>query len=95
MNEEFHVFLRREIEETKIAIQKYQNKLKFLEAVKTDLNAWNSIKEYLIINEGKQYEDSYYEYITLRNESIDESRNELEGIHLKYIKKGLEVNENE
>ena len=91
MNEEFHVFLRREIEKTKAIIQENQNKLKFLEAVRTDLNAWNSIKEYLIINEGKQYEDSYYEYITLKNEAIDESNSELEGIHLKYIKKGLEV----
>ena len=71
-------------------IKYLENKLSIWEQIKTELEAWEESKKYFILNEG--YVDFYgstYEYITLKNDCIDESNSEEEGISIIKIKKAL------
>lgn len=69
-------------------------KLKYFKQIKTDLEAWEETKKYLTLNEGfVPFYESTYEYITLKNDCIDESNCEEEGISILKIKKALEVDD--
>ena len=85
------VFLRREIEKTKQLIQENQYKLKCLEKIRDNYRAMSILKECLVVKEGRINEDSYYEYLTLKDEYLDESVSEIAGVKLRVIKKVLEV----
>ena len=68
------------------------NRLKMFQQIKAELEAWEESKKYFILNEGcVPFYESTYEYITLKNDCIDESNSEEEGISIIKIKKALEV----
>lgn len=69
------------------------NYLDNLQQIKSELEAWYSIKQGIKLCEGKVYEDSYYEYLQFEEELFDESESEKAGERLKPIKKALEVEE--
>lgn len=72
-------------------IEELKQILKVLEQIKTELEAWEESKKYFILNEGcVPFYESTYEYITLKNDCIDESNSEEEGISIIKIKKALE-----
>ena len=85
--------------EDKHIIHYYKNHIDILkekkeiyEQIKTVLEAWEETKKYLVLNEGfLPFYESTYEYITLKNDCIDESNSEEEGISISKIKKALEV----
>lgn len=71
---------------------KLTKKLQLLKQVKSELEAWEESKKYFILNEGcVPFYESTYEYITLKNDCIDESNSEEEGISIIKLKKALEV----
>lgn len=73
-------------------IKYLENKLSIWEQIKTELEAWEESKKYFILNEGYvPFHESTYEYITLKNDCIDESNSEEEGISIIKIKKALEI----
>lgn len=74
-------------------LEQLEQKLNQLRQIKTELEAWEEIKKYLVLDTSCYYEDCYYEYLTLKNEYIDESNSEEEGISLTIIKKALEEKE--
>ena len=68
-----------------------EEKIKYLEQIKFEIEAWYSIKQGIKLCEGKVYEDSYYEYLQFDEELFDESESEDAGERLTPIKKALEV----
>lgn len=73
-------------------IKYLENKLSVWEQIKAELEAWEESKKYFILNEGYvPIYESTYEYITLKNDCIDESNSEEEGVSIIKIKKALEV----
>lgn len=81
--------------QTQLAIRD-EKRLKYLQQIKTELEAWEEMKKYIIIKVGHNvYFDSTFEYIELENGCIDESYSEEEGVSIISIKKALEVNDNE
>ena len=69
----------------------YEEELEMFQQIKQDLEAWEESKKYFILNEGcVPFYESTYEYITLKNDCIDESNSEEEGISIIKIKKALE-----
>lgn len=70
-----------------------EEKIKYLEQIKSELEAWYSIKQGIKLCESKMYEDSYYEYLQFEEELFDESESEDAGERLTPIKKALEVKE--
>lgn len=69
--------------------------MKNFENIKIELEAWKETQKYLILNEKHiPFYESTYEYLTLKNDCIDESNSTEEGISLTIIKKALEI-ENE
>ena len=74
-------------------ICKLTKKLQTLQQIKSELEAWYSIKQGIKLCEGKVYEDSYYEYLQFEEELFDESESEDAGERLTPIKKALEVEE--
>lgn len=78
------------VNEIEISLNEY--KIKCLQQIKCELEAWEELKKYIIIKEGHNvYFDSTYEYIELENGCIDESNSEEEGVSIISIKKALEV----
>lgn len=75
-------------------LNRYKNTLNILQQIKSELEAWYETKKYLVLNEKTlAFYDSTFEYITLKNDCIDESNSEEEGISIISIKKALEVKE--
>ncbi len=73
-------------------IEELKTILNHLQQIKTELEAWEESKKYFILNEGYvAFYGSTYEYITLKNDCIDESNSEEEGISIIKIKKAMEV----
>jgi hypothetical protein len=68
-----------------------EERIKYLEQIKFEIEAWHSIKQGIKLCEGKFYDDSYYEYLQFEEELFDESESEDAGERLKPIKKALEV----
>ena len=64
-------FLRKEIEKTKQIIRENQYKLKFLEEIIKDVQVMEILSKYLVVEEGKIGEDSFYDYITLKEGALD------------------------
>lgn len=91
--EKFTKLLKNEPEHTSYSfyVTYFSNRLTILQQIKLELEAWEEIKKYLVLNEGCIYEDSYYEYLTLQNDCIDETESEEQGVSLEIIKKALEV----
>lgn len=58
------------------------------------LKAFEAVKKYLIVNEGRIYEDSYYKYLTLKNDCISEDESEEECTDVSTIIEALEVKQN-
>lgn len=79
--------------EGQLEVDMKQLKLKYLQQIKSELEAWYSIKQGIKLCEGKVYEDSYYEYLQFEEELFDESESEDAGERLTPIKKALEVKE--
>lgn len=67
--------------------------LQILEQIKTELEAWEELKKYIVLME-EQYPlyDTTYEYIELENGCIDESNTDEEGKSIMIIKRALEIN---
>ena len=73
-------------------IEELKTILNHLQQIKAELEAWEESKKYFILNEGYvSFHESTYEYITLKNDCIDESNSEEEGISIIKIKKALEI----
>lgn len=67
-----------------------EEKIKYLEQIKFEIEAWYSIKQGLKIREGKIDDDSYYEYLDFEYDLFDEGLTEDAGERLIPIKKALE-----
>ena len=80
-------------------IQQDLDRLEQLEKENQELRekaiAWDIIKQYLIVEENRIDEDSYYECIVLKNDAISELGDEIEGIHVSELKKVLGVKNND
>ena len=83
------------VHSTEQKIKRYEHhkkNLELLNQIKNEVEAWEESKKYFILNEGfVPFYESTYEYITLKNDCIDESNSEEEGISIIKIKKALEV----
>lgn len=67
-----------------------EKRLTHLNQIKTILEAWEEIQKYLILSEGYiPFYGSTYEYLTLKNDCIDESNSTEECESLTIIKKGI------
>ena len=87
-------FLRKEIEKTRQIIRENQYKLKYLEEICKDVRVMEILSNYLVVQEGKIDEDSFYDYITLKEGALDPIETsedpEIVGIEVGIIKKFLE-----
>lgn len=87
-------FLRKEIEKTRQIIRENQYKLKYLEEIRKDVRAMDILSKYLVVQEGKIDEDSFYDYITFKEGALDpvetSEDSEIVGIEVDIIKKILE-----
>ena len=70
-----------------------EEKIKYLEQIKFEIEAWYSIKQGIKLCESKMYEDSYYEYLQFEEKLFDESESEDAGERLTPIKKAMEVSD--
>ena len=78
------------IEAIQTALSYATQTLQILNQIKNILEAWEETQKYLILNEGYYpLYDSFFEYLTLKNDCIDESNSEEEGVSLTIIKKGM------
>ena len=68
-----------------------ETKIKYLNQIKSELEAWYSVKKGLKIKEGKVDDDSFFEYLEFEDELFDENQYEYAYLNLKPIKKALEV----
>lgn len=95
-------FIEKEINHLKIVLscmigkeakENIANKLNQFQQIKTELEAWEEIKKYIVLME-EQYPlyDTTYEYIELENGCIDESNTDEEGKSIMIIKRALEIN---
>lgn len=66
-------------------------KLQTLQQIKSELEAWEAVKEYLVVEESRVDEDSYVDCIVLKDDCIHPLHSDLEGIHVSIIKEALEV----
>lgn len=83
--------INKKIENLIIAIDNNKRELEQLKEMREKAIAWDIIKQYLIVEENRIDEDSYYECIVLKNDAISELGDEIEGIHVSELKKVLGV----
>lgn len=83
--------INKKIENLRITIENNKRELEQLKEMREKAIAWDIIKQYLIVEENRIDEDSYYECIVLKNDAISELGDEIEGIHVSELKKVLRV----
>ena len=84
-------FINNQIQKIEIELANKKYFLKQLQILREKARNWDIVKEYLIVEEGRIGEDSYYDYICLKNDCISELGSEIESIHATILKKALEV----
>ena len=84
-------FVNNQIQKIKKELEEKKYLLKQLQILREKAKNWDIVKEYLIVEEGRIDEDSYYDCICLKNDCISEIGSEIEGIHTGMLKKALEV----
>lgn len=72
-------------------IEEIKKEFQTLQQIKTELEAWHTLKKGLNLREGRIFEDSYYEYLDFEYCMFDESESEEASNNLIPIKKALEV----